>query len=93
MLEVTNQRKEKAAYKSLFNVYKNNSGVLGEIYLNLIIQWHDENIKIRGFDSPISVRNIYNDISDSVVYTLLNTCKKNSFIFHKYFNLKAKMLK
>ncbi|MGZ5489162.1 MAG: M3 family oligoendopeptidase [Nitrososphaeraceae archaeon] len=83
----------KAAYKSLFNVYKNNSGVLGEIYLNLIVQWHDENIKIRGFDSPISVRNVYNDISDSVVSTLLDTCKKNSFIFHKYFNLKAKMLK
>src|SRR5215203_259650 len=83
----------KAAYKSLFNVYKNNSGVLGEIYLNLIVQWHDENIKIRGFDSPISVRNIYNDISDTVVSTLLATCKKNSFIFHKYFNLKAKMLK
>ncbi|MGZ5470444.1 MAG: M3 family oligoendopeptidase, partial [Nitrososphaeraceae archaeon] len=83
----------KAAYKSLFNVYKNNSGVLGEIYLNLIVQWHDENIKIRGFDSPISVRNVYNDISDSVVSTLLDTCKKNSFIFHKYFNLKAKILK
>jgi oligoendopeptidase F len=83
----------KAAYKSLFNVYKNNSGVLGEIYLNLIVQWHDENIKIRGFDSPISVRNVYNDISDGVVSTLLDTCKRNSFIFHKYFNLKAKMLK
>jgi oligoendopeptidase F len=83
----------KAAYKSLFNVYENNSGVLGEIYLNLIVQWHDENIKIRGFDSPISVRNVYNDISDGVVSTLLDTCKKNSFIFHKYFNLKAKMLK
>ncbi|HZL22713.1 MAG TPA: M3 family oligoendopeptidase [Nitrososphaeraceae archaeon] len=83
----------KAAYKSLFNVYKNNSGVLGEIYLNLIVQWHDENIKIRGFDSPISVRNVYNDISDGVVSILLDTCKRNSFIFHKYFNLKAKMLK
>ena len=83
----------KAAYKSLFNVYENNSGVLGEIYLNLIVQWHDENIKIRGFDSPISVRNVYNDISDGVVSTLLDTCKRNSFIFHKYFNLKAKMLK
>lgn len=83
----------KAAYKSLFNVYENNSGVLGEIYLNLIVQWHDENIKIRGFDSPISVRNVYNDISDVVVSTLLDTCKRNSFIFHKYFNLKAKMLK
>ena len=83
----------KAAYKSLFNVYKNNSGVLGEIYLNLIVQWHDENIKIRGFDSPISVRNVYNDISDNIVSTLLDTCRKNSLIFHKYFNLKAKMLK
>jgi len=83
----------KAAYKSLFNVYGNNSGVLGEIYLNLIVQWHDENIKIRGFDSPISVRNVYNDISDGVVSTLLDTCKRNSFIFHKYFHLKAKMLK
>src|SRR5919112_5009837 len=76
----------KAAYKSLFNVYKNNSGVLGEIYLNLIVQWHDENIKIRGFNSPISVRNVYNDISDSVISALLETCRKNSIIFQKYFS-------
>jgi oligoendopeptidase F len=67
--------------------------VLGEIYLNLIVQWHDENIKIRGFESPISVRNVYNDISDSVISTLLETCRKNSIIFQKYFSLKAKMLK
>src|SRR5918995_1190492 len=40
-----------------------------------------------------SLFNVYNDISDTVVSTLLDTCKKNSFIFHKYFNLKAKMLK
>src|SRR5215211_3463092 len=83
----------KASYKSLLRVYKNNSGVLGEIYLNLIVQWHDENIKIRGFESPISVRNIYNDISDSVISALLETCRKNSIIFQKYFSLKAKMLK
>ncbi|HEX5186314.1 MAG TPA: M3 family metallopeptidase, partial [Nitrososphaeraceae archaeon] len=82
----------KAAYKSLLNVYKNNSSVLGEIYLNLIVQWHDENIKLRGFKSPISVRNIYNDINDNVVSILLETCRKNSFIFQKYFLLKAKML-
>ena len=69
----------------LLNVYKNNSSVLGEIYLNLIVQWHDENIKLRGFKSPISVRNIYNDINDNVVSILLETCRKNSFIFQKYF--------
>ncbi|MGE3858361.1 MAG: M3 family oligoendopeptidase [Nitrososphaeraceae archaeon] len=83
----------KAAYQSLLNVYKNNSSVLGEIYLNLIVQWHDENIKLRGFKSPISVRNIYNDISDNIVSILLETCRKNSIIFQKYFSLKAKMLK
>jgi len=81
-----------AAYKALFAVYKKYSGILGEIYTNLIIQWHDENIKMRGFDSAISVRNMYNDIGDEIINTLLNTCKQNILIFHKYFKLKAKML-
>lgn len=81
-----------AAYKALFAVYKKYSGILGEIYTNLIIQWHDENIKMRGFDSAISVRNMYNDIGDEIINTLLNTCKENILIFHKYFKLKAKML-
>ena len=81
-----------AAYKALFAVYKKYSGILGEIYTNLIIQWHDENIKVRGFDSPISVRNMSNDIGDEIINTLLITCKENILIFHKYFKLKAKML-
>lgn len=81
-----------AAYKALFTVYKKYSGILGEIYTNLIIQWHDENIKVRGFDSPISVRNMSNDIGDEIINTLLYTCKQNTLIFQKYFKLKAKML-
>jgi len=81
-----------AAYKALFTVYKKYSGILGEIYTNLIIQWHDENIKVRGFDSPISVRNMSNDIGDESINTLLHTCKQNTLIFQKYFKLKAKML-
>lgn len=81
-----------AAYKALFTVYKKYSGILGEIYTNLIIQWHDENIKVRGFDSPISVRNMSNDIGDEIINTLLHTCKQNTLIFQKYFKLKAKML-
>lgn len=81
-----------AAYKALFTVYKKYSGILGEIYTNLIIQWHDENIKVRGFDSPISVRNMSNDIGDESINTLLHTCKQNTLIFQKYFKLKAKIL-
>ena len=81
-----------AAYKSLLYVYKKNSGVLGEIYQNLVIQWYDEHISMRGFQSPISARNISNNLDDTTVETLLSVCKRNSVIFQDYFKEKAKML-
>ena len=81
-----------AAYKSLLHVYKKNSGVLGEIYQNLVIQWYDENISMRGFKSPISARNISNNLDDRTVETLLSVCKRNSVVFQDYFKEKAKML-
>src|ERR671920_603031 len=81
-----------AAYKSLLHVYKKNSGVLGEIYQNLVIQWYDEHISMRGFQSPISARNISNNLDDTTVETLLSVCKRNSVVFQDYFKEKAKML-
>ena len=80
------------AYKALFKTYEKNSGVLGEIYQNLVTQWKDENISIRGFKSPISVRNIYNNIDDSTIETLLSVCRKNVNMFHDYFKEKAKLI-
>jgi oligoendopeptidase F len=80
------------AYKALFKTYEKNSGVLGEIYQNLVTQWKDENISIRGFKSPISVRNIYNNIDDTTVETLLSVCRKNANLFHSYFMEKAKLI-
>lgn len=88
----TRSEERKAAYQSLLNVYKKNSGVLGEIYQNLVIQWRDENMSMRGFESPISVRNASNNLDDSTVQTLLKVCRKNSNIFQGYFREKAKML-
>ena len=81
-----------AAYKALFKTYEKNSGVLGEIYQNLVTQWRDENISIRGFKSPISVRNIYNNIDDTTVETLLSVCKENAHLFHDYFTEKASLI-
>jgi oligoendopeptidase F len=80
------------AYKALFKTYEKNSGVLGEIYQNLVTQWKDENISIRGFKSPISVRNIYNNIDDTTIKTLLSVCRKNVNMFHDYFKEKAKLI-
>jgi len=81
-----------AAYKSLFSKYNENKGVTGEIYQNIVLNWRDEGIGMRGFSSPIMIRNISNDIDNETTKTLLDVCKKNSKIFQKYFLQKAKLL-
>lgn len=81
-----------AAYKTLFAVYKKNSGVLGEIYQNIVTEWRNEGVSMRGYNTPISVRNVANNLSDATVDALLAACKKNSNIFHEYFRQKARML-
>ena len=55
--------------------------------------WRNENLILRQFSSPISARNLGNDIPDQAVDTLLKVCEKNAGIFQRYFNLKAKRLK
>jgi oligoendopeptidase F len=81
-----------AAYRSLLSTYKKNSGVLGEIYINRILNWNNEYILLRGFPTPISVRNLSNNISDETIMALLNVCRSNSKVFHQYFREKAKIL-
>jgi oligoendopeptidase F len=88
----TKPEERKSAYQSLLQVYKKNSGVLGEIYQNLVLQWRDENVNMRGYESPISVRNASNNLDDSTVQTLLKVCRRNSPIFQDYFLEKAKMI-
>jgi oligoendopeptidase F len=80
------------AYKSLLTQYDKNKGVLGEIYQNIVLNWKDECIQIRGYESPISVRNIGNDVDNKTVEALLKVCQKNSDVFHKFFLLKARLL-
>jgi oligoendopeptidase F len=92
MIRSTKKEERAAAYKSLLKEYKKNSGVLGEIYFNKVIQWHDEFIKLRGFKGPISVRNTYNNLDDSTVESLLQVCRSNAKVFQRYFKEKAAMM-
>lgn len=80
------------AYKTLLSKYKTSKGVLGEIYQNIVLNWKDEGIDIRGYSSPISIRNIANDIDDTTIDSLLDVCKSNSSVFYDFFSYKAKML-
>jgi oligoendopeptidase F len=84
--------KRKAAYRSLFRVYGENEDVLGELYRTVVQDWRNEAIELRGYKSPISVRNILNDISDEAVDALLNSCRKNRTVFQRYLRCKAKIL-
>jgi oligoendopeptidase F len=81
------------AYKSLLSQFDKNKGVLGEIYQNIVLNWKDECIKIRGYASPISVRNIGNDVDDKTVKSLISVCRSNADVFRKFFSLKGHILK
>jgi oligoendopeptidase F len=89
----TNPKIRETAYKTILTKYTKNKGVIGEIYQNIVLNWRDEGIEIRGYKTPISMRNIGNDVDDKTIESLLSVCKKNSTVFQKFFSQKAKMLK
>ena len=78
-----------AAYRELYRVFGENSAVLAQIYLHRIRDWNTEAVELRGYATPISARNLGNDLPDAVVDTLLEVCRKNVGLFQRYFELKA----
>jgi oligoendopeptidase F len=80
------------AYKELYRVYANDAPILGQIYQALVRDWRNENVNLRKFGSPMSVRNLVNDLPDAVINTLLDVTRKNLAIFHRFFTLKAKVM-
>ena len=80
------------AYQELYRVYGEEGPILGQMYQTRARDWHNENITMRKFRSPMSVRNLANDVPDEAVDTLLEVTKKNAEIFQRYFKMKAKHL-
>ncbi|NWG08181.1 MAG: M3 family oligoendopeptidase [Chloroflexi bacterium] len=80
------------AYQELYRVYGADGPILGQMYQTRARDWHNENIGLRKFSSPISVRNLGNDIPDEAVDALLGVARKNTKIFQRYFKLKARQL-
>jgi oligoendopeptidase F len=78
-----------AAYRALHRVYESEANALGQIYVNRVRDWTNENLELRGFSSPIAVRNQANDIPDEAVEILLDVCSESAPIFQRYFRLKA----
>jgi len=81
-----------AAYKELYRVYDADGPILGQIYQSILRDWRSEGVDLRGYSAPIALRNLANDIPDDVVETLLDVCRKNAPLFHRFFQLKARWL-
>ena len=81
-----------AAYQSIYKVYKDEAAILAQIYINRVRDWHNENVTLRNFDSPIAVRNLTNDVPVEAVDALLEVARRNAPLFQRYFALKAKWL-
>lgn len=81
-----------SAYQELYRVYAKEAPILGQIYQYLVRDWRSEGVDLRGYSSPIAIRNLSNDIPDEVVETMLDVCRTNAGLFHRFFSLKARLL-
>lgn len=81
------------AYQELYRVYGDDGTILGQIYQALVRDWRNEQVTLRKHSSPMSVRNLINDLPDDVVNTLLAVCQRNTGVFQRFFRLKARWLK
>jgi oligoendopeptidase F len=82
----------KAAYTSVLGRYGEGGDILGEVYRTIVRDWRNEYVKMRAFASPISARNLENDVRDRAVETLLAVCREKATVFQDFFRLKARML-
>ncbi|MBI5943797.1 MAG: M3 family oligoendopeptidase [Chloroflexi bacterium] len=86
----TDPKVREESYKAQFKVLSNDGPILGQMYQTRLRDWHNENVNLRKFSSPIAARNLSNDIPDEAVDALLGVARKNVNIFQRYFNMKAK---
>lgn len=80
------------AYQELYRVYGKDGLILGQMYQTIARDWKNEEVTLRHFKSPISARNLANDLPDEVIELLLKVAKKNIGTFQRFFKLKAKLL-
>jgi oligoendopeptidase F len=76
------------AYASLFAPFEKNRTLIVELYKGVVLDWHNEEIAIRGFPDAISARNLSNDVSDRSVAALMRAVERNEHRMQRYYKLK-----
>jgi len=76
------------AFRSRFAEYEKNIEKLYTAYSAIVKDWVYES-KVRGYSSPIAMRNAANHVSDSSIEALLSVCTDNAPLFQRFFRWKA----
>ncbi len=79
------------AMKLFFKAYQDNEIIITHIFNYLIKDFNTER-KIRGYQSPIHVRNISNDLSDHAIDVLHNVTTQSNKLVQRYYRLKKELL-
>ncbi len=79
------------AMETFFKKYEENKIVFTAIFNSI---FKDYNIlkNLRGYSSPINVRNTENDLDDNVVEMLIQVTTESNKLVNRYYNLKKKLL-
>jgi len=79
------------ALQTILKEYKTNEMVFTHIFTNILKNWDLEGKK-RNFISPISRRNLQNEVSDEIVEILGQVTTESNIMVERYYNLKKKIL-
>lgn len=83
--------KRDAAYRILLGRYQQNKNTISLMYQTVVNNWKNE-MELRKYSSPISIRNKRNDLDDREVEELLKVFKKSIILFQDYFKEKSRLL-
>lgn len=87
----SNPAEREAASVALLTKFKENLDKFFMMYQAVVKDW-GYSAEMRGFKSPIAVRNHANHVPDEAVEALLETCRENKDVYKSYFRFKAKEL-
>lgn len=84
------QRRE-ATYQALFAPYIRDEDKFFRIYQSVVKDWAYE-AGLRGYTSPIAMRNAANQVPDAAIEALMTVCEDEATVFQEFFRWKAQRL-
>ena len=82
----------KRAHELLVESHEKHMFIVSNIYVALVRDYYNEQIVLRKYESPISVRLSREGLTQKAISALFSSVKKHTGLFQEYFKLKAKMM-